>query len=119
MIPDRHAALAADLWAETDTAGVIVDISRPAAEFLSMTPRGSIGKKLPNFFVKDRVLLVNGLLSAAAGQILEMVTEVRPRDRRLRPVRIDISAMPYRSTDRVRLKWILEPLPGKDVGVGS
>jgi hypothetical protein len=75
-----------------------------------MSPRGAVGKNLPNFFVTDRSRLVLELSRAQDGQIVELVSRMRPRDRRLRPVRVDISLLSGHRGHRVVLQWLLEPL---------
>jgi CheY-like chemotaxis protein len=100
------------VWIHTDGSGAIVDISAAAAAFLSMSPRGALGKSLPLFFVSDRARLVSELERAADGQIVDLVGKIRPRDRRLRSVRVDITVLGNRADGRRLLQWLLEPLPG-------
>lgn len=100
------------IWIHTDGGGAVVDISAAAAAFLSMSPRGALGKNLPLFFVSDRARLMTELGRAADGQIVELVSKVRPRDRRLRSVRVDITALENRPDGRRLLQWLLDPLPG-------
>lgn len=102
-----------ELWVNTDAGGIIVALSPAAAEFLHLSERGAVGKNLSNFFVKDRARLVEELHDAAAGQIVEVVTNVRPRDRRLRSVRLDISPITG-GGPRPLLQWLLEPLASEE-----
>lgn len=98
-----------DLWLHSDANGTIVALSPAAAAFLHLSERGAIGKNLPNFFVTDRARLIDDLNRANTGQIVEIVSKVRPRDRRLRPVRVDISLVGG-AGQRPVLQWLIEPV---------
>jgi CheY-like chemotaxis protein len=99
------------IWIHTDGAGSIVDISTSAAAFLSLSPRGALGRNLLLFFVSDRMRLLKELERAADGLVVDMVAKVRPRDRRLRAVRIDVTTLENRADGRRLLQWLLDPLP--------
>jgi DNA-binding response OmpR family regulator len=97
------------VWLHTDASGTVVALSPAAAVFLHLSERGAIGKNLPNFFVIGRTRLVGDLSRASTGQLVELVSKVRPRDRRLRAVRVDISLVGSASHEPV-LQWVIEPL---------
>ena len=101
------------MWVQTDRNGVILDLSNSAAKYLSMSRRGALGKHLMNFFVSNRSQLEGELDRAASGQVVEIVSQVRPRDRRIRRVRIEMAPLSEGPPSSPTIEWILEDLPGE------
>ena len=97
------------VWTITDAAGEILDLSPEAARLLNLSRRGALHRNLTTFFVDDRPRLMNELLRAAEGIIIERTATLHPRDRRRFNVRLDVSAIPSEPGERVQLRWLIDP----------
>lgn len=100
-----------DCWMLTDAAGTILELSPAGAALLNLSARGARGRNLTAFFTDNRPRLLNELLRAADGVIVEREAVLQPRDRRVRRVRIDISVVPGAPGERVQLRWVFAPAP--------
>lgn len=98
-----------DVWIVTDAIGDIADLSEPAAALLNLSRRGARGRSLPAFFTDNRPKLLNEVLRASEGVIIDRVSTLQPRDRRSVRVHIDVAALPHGPGDRVQLRWVLSP----------
>jgi CheY-like chemotaxis protein len=98
-------------WIVTDAVGEIQDISMAAARLLNLSQRGARGRSLPAFVVENRPRLMNDLLRAAEGLLIDRTTLLQPRDRRPFRVKIDLAVVPHAPGDRVSLQWTLVPEP--------
>lgn len=94
-----------EAWAITDAAGLILELSGPAARLLNLTARGARGRSLPSHCTDNRTGLLGDLARAAEGTIIERVTTLQPRDRRSRRVRLDLSSLPTAPGERVQVHW--------------
>jgi CheY-like chemotaxis protein len=101
-------------WIITNANGQIQDLSPAAAKLLNLSARGAIGRSLLPFFVENRPALMNQVLRAADGVIIDRRTTLQPRDRRPIVVRIDVSTMADAREGRTQLRWILERVADAD-----
>lgn len=102
------------IWVVTDAVGEIVELSADAASLLNLSPRGALRRNLTSFFVDDRPKLMGELLRAADGIIIERLATLHPRDRRRFRVRLDVSALPTATGERIRLRWLIDPRVNAD-----
>ena len=79
-------------WIVTDAAGDILEASDAAARLLSVTPSHLRRRSLLIFFAADRPEWLRLLRQAAHGRVVERSGWIRPRDRRPRPVRVEVTA---------------------------
>ena len=98
-----------DVWIVTDAVGTIQDISPAGAKMLNLSVRGARGRSLPAYFVENRPRLLQDILRAADGTIVERVSTLQPRDRRPRRVRMDLSSQPHSGGADIR--WVLSDEP--------
>jgi hypothetical protein len=96
-------------WITTDEVGYILALSESAAEFLNLSTRKALGRRLPLFFTQDRSTLITLVRQAAAGRSIGQVHTLKPRQRRAVRMRLDVSWLPDDRRDRVRLHWIVSP----------
>jgi CheY-like chemotaxis protein len=102
-----HAALHDGAWIITDAAGQILDLSPDGARLLNLSVRGARGRSLPAFITRNRPRLLNDLMRATEGTLVERVVTIQPRDRRARPVHVAMSLVPTPPGDRVQIRWRL------------
>jgi CheY-like chemotaxis protein len=97
-------------WIVTDAAGHILDISAEGARLLNLSARGARGRSLPAFFTQNRPRLLDDLLRAAEGTLIERSVTLQPRDRKARPVHLALLLVPTAPGERVQIRWeLVEP----------
>ena len=99
-----------DAWIVTDERGVMIEISGPGHRLLNLSARGALGRNLTAFFDGDRHQVFGDMSRAIDGRVMHRELQVRPRDRRPFPVRLEISREPSSGVSAARLRWVLEPL---------
>ena len=80
-----------ETWVLTDLRGEILEASRSAAAMLSVTSVHLRQRSLLLFFSQDRPEWNRLLRFAARGETLARSGWIRPRDRRPRPVTVELS----------------------------
>jgi CheY-like chemotaxis protein len=99
----------AEAWILTDAIGNILDLSADASKLLNLSARGARGRSLPAFFTDNRPKLINEVLRAAEGLIIDRMGTLQPRDRRPVRVHLDVSPLPNQPGERVQLRWVISP----------
>jgi PAS domain-containing protein len=79
------------IWVITDRYGVLVETSREAAEMLNVSSSGLRGRQLLTFFDGQRDDWRRALGAAASGLMVDCEGAVRPREKRPRRIRAEIS----------------------------
>jgi CheY-like chemotaxis protein len=105
----ERAAARENLWIVTDPGGEILDLSADAAALLNISVRGALGRDLTAFFTENRSGMLQDLLRAAEGTIIQQANTLRPRDRRPMKIRVDVSALPHVRGQRDQIQWMLYP----------
>jgi PAS domain-containing protein len=96
-------------WIMTDGVGDIIDLSPQAAALINVSVRSARGRKLPQFFTDNRVGLMNELRRAYEGLIVNCATTLRPRDRQVVAVHLDIARLYI--DGMLQLRWVITPQP--------
>jgi two-component system response regulator FlrC len=78
-------------WAITDPAGNLVDVSAAVAEMLNVDGAHLRGRSLILFFMKDRSAWQQSVELAARGHIVRREGVLRPRERRVIGVDVELS----------------------------
>jgi PAS domain-containing protein len=81
-------------WVVTDLYGLLLEASREAADMLNLSVTGLRNRQLLMFFDGEREHWRQALRAAAAGLMVDREGTVRPRDKRPRLVRAEISRAP-------------------------
>jgi hypothetical protein len=81
-------------WVVTDLYGMLLEASRGAAEMLNLSVTGLRSRQLLVFFDGEREHWRQALRAAAAGLMVDREGAVRPRDKRPRLVRAEITKAP-------------------------
>jgi DNA-binding response OmpR family regulator len=92
----------------TDEHGAIISANAVAARLLHLSTRGLRDRNLLGFFAPNRDRVAAHMRRAARGEIVQLTTTIRPRDRKPFDARVDISAAPFERGGS--LEWVLEPL---------
>lgn len=79
------------MWVITDGYGMLVEASREAAELLNVSSAGLRGRQLLTFFDGQRENWLRALRAAMSGLMADCEGAVRPRERRPRRVRAEIT----------------------------
>lgn len=104
------------MWVVTDGYGMLVEASREAAVMLNVSRAGLRGRQLLTFFDGEREHWRGALRAAMSGQTADCEGAVRPRERRPRRVRAEIS----KTVDvfaRDAVLWTFTELEGHHCGV--
>ena len=107
--PSRRPATTEPPTIITDNAGVIVSANAVAARLLSLSQRGVRDRSILGFFAPGRDRVAAQMRRAVDGQVAQLVTTVRPRDKKPFNARVDISAAPFERGGA--LEWLFEPIP--------
>ena len=106
------------VWVVTDQRGEILEASAEAAQLLSVTPAHLRQRSLLLFFLADRPEWIRVLQDAARGATIERAGWIRPRDRRPRPVRVELTrAADYQRSGAV--VWRFESPAGAPPSTGA
>lgn len=92
----------------TTASGRILWVNDVAAGLLNISERAAPGRSLLVFFNGDRGRLLDEMARAMSGQVCEIETPLRPRERRPFMARVDLSTAP--DVQSVELEWVLEPI---------
>ena len=90
-------------WVITDPYGLLLEASREAAEMLNLTTTGLRSRQLLVFFDGEREYWGQALRAAASGLMVDREGAVRPREKRPRRIKVEIS----RTHDRLEREAVL------------
>jgi CheY-like chemotaxis protein len=99
----------AEAWLVTDAIGNILDLSVEATRLLNLSARGARGRSLPAFLTDNRPKLINEVLRASEGLIIDRMGTLQPRDRKALRVHLDVSPLPCEPGECVQLRWVISP----------
>ena len=90
----------------TDSTGLIISANSAAGRLLNLTARGMRERSLLAFFAPGRERMAQHMRRALAGNIVQEIATIRPRDRKPFSVRVDISATDFERGGA--LEWVFE-----------
>lgn len=91
-------------WVVTDAYGLLLEASREAAEMLNLSTTGLRSRQLLVFFDGEREYWREALRAAAGGLMVDREGAVRPREKRPRRIKVEISKTHDR-LDRDAVLW--------------
>ena len=92
----------------TTASGDILWVNDTAARLLNLSERAAPGRNLLIFFNSQRTRLLHEMSRAVSGHVCELDAQLRPRERRPYPVRIDLSMVP--DVQSLELEWVIEQM---------
>ena len=92
----------------TDRYGRILRVSPAGAGILNLSSRGGLGRQLPLFFVRDRVLLIRQIDEAVRGHAVAIETVFRPLERAPRLAHVEIAQEHTEDDPYIALAWTIE-----------
>ena len=97
----------------TDASGQILDTSEDGARLLNATPRGLFSRNMITFFDTQRDVWQDAVRRARAGERVQLMGRLRPRERR--PLDVSVRITSTTGAEGVLLEWAIDRSQPQDV----